>query len=312
VSSTLGSLSIDIAALKNIKVVNGDTVSISIAAAVLSETTKAEIGDRPVFEIDFKVNNTKITSFGEGYPVTITIPYEAKPSEDINAIYAVYVKDDGTVEIVKASSYDPAAKAMTLKINHLSKYAVAYKPIVFSDLANHWSNPYVTFLASRSVIQGVGEDKFAPNTNVTRAQFMKMLTYAFDAVKLNGLTGQNFKDVAAGSVYEQPILWAVQNGITLGIAPDTFGVNQYITREQMAAFADRLSKALFINLPQVNAMETFKDTNLISDYAKEAVANLQMAGIISGKGNGKYDPKGTATRAEAATIIAKLVKCMIE
>ncbi|MGI5858531.1 MAG: S-layer homology domain-containing protein, partial [Tepidanaerobacteraceae bacterium] len=53
---------------------------------------------------------------------------------------------------------------------------------------------------------------------------------------------------------------------------------------------------------------TFADSTEISAYAREAVKEMQMAGILSDKGNNLFDPKGTATRAEVSAVLRRFIE----
>ncbi|NCA93449.1 S-layer homology domain-containing protein, partial [bacterium] len=80
------------------------------------------------------------------------------------------------------------------------------------------------------------------------------------------------------------------------------------TREQMAVIMLNYAKTIGLELPKLYEENTFADNGEISSYAKTAVKEMQMAGIISGKGNNKYDPKGTATRAEVSTVLKHFIE----
>ena len=58
---------------------------------------------------------------------------------------------------------------------------------------------------------------------------------------------------------------------------------------------------------QVKEEQYFSDNNTISDYAQEAVAKMQKAGVISGMGDGNFAPTETANRAQAAVVISNLI-----
>lgn len=93
--------------------------------------------------------------------------------------------------------------------------------------------------------------------------------------------------------------------------PDgTFGVGQEIAREDMAVMVCRAAGQLEKTLPEQVEKQAFTDDTAISDYAAEAVYTMQMAGILSGMGDGSFMPRETASRAQAAKVIASLMAAL--
>ena len=83
-----------------------------------------------------------------------------------------------------------------------------------------------------------------------------------------------------------------------------------ITREEMATMLLDFADAKDIKLPRANETIEFIDASKISSWAEKAIGIVQRAGIIDGKPDGSFDPKGDATRAEAAKIIQVLMELM--
>ena len=83
-----------------------------------------------------------------------------------------------------------------------------------------------------------------------------------------------------------------------------------ITREEMSTMMLSFADATGIKLPRVNETIDFIDAKEISPWAEKAIGIVQRAGIIDGKPGGVFDPKGNATRAEAAKIIKVLMDLM--
>ena len=88
----------------------------------------------------------------------------------------------------------------------------------------------------------------------------------------------------------------------------TFGIGSNITREDLCVMTDRMIKIANPEFANIQVLDTkFGDDSSISDYAKESVYRLAAAGIVSGDGTG-FNPKGDATRAEAAKIVYLAMK----
>ena len=120
-----------------------------------------------------------------------------------------------------------------------------------------------------------------------------------------------FADVPENSYYSGYLNWASENRIVLGTSIDQFSPNDLVTREQMITMIHRYLSHRNVTLSNVlEEIQTFSDTALIAPYAKQAVETLQGGGIILGKENNRFDPQGTATRAEVATILQRLDRAM--
>ena len=167
-------------------------------------------------------------------------------------------------------------------------------------------------MASRNIVNGVTQDTFGPDDNVTRAAFIKMLVNSIDNLDLSSTQKVSFTDVADDGWYTGFVNWASQNGVTTGYPDGTFGVDKSITRQEMAVIINRFAKKLDMTLPTLNAKATFSDESSIADYAKDSVYALQQAGIIGGKQDNMFDPNGNATRAEAAKMISNLIKILVK
>lgn len=177
------------------------------------------------------------------------------------------------------------------------------KPLPFTDVENHWAKSSIEKLYNLGIIAGMDEDTFAPDDNVTRAQFVTMLQKAFD-LKFKE-SSSPFADVKSTDWYFASVMAAYENGIAAGYG-GMFNPNSLVTRQDMAVFAFRAA----IHADKVfmlTDITTFTDHNSISDYAVEAVYSMRSASVINGMTDKTFEPMGNATRAQAAHIIAKLL-----
>ena len=104
----------------------------------------------------------------------------------------------------------------------------------------------------------------------------------------------------------------VEKGIVSGTTATTFAPDSAVTRQEMAVIMANYAKALGYNVPKTREAVTFADNANIASWAKDAVKAMQMAGIINGKDSNKFDPTGTATRAEAAAVLHHYVELVID
>lgn len=199
-------------------------------------------------------------------------------------------------------------ESFTLYAKWTEKDADPVPEISFQDVpSDAWYAEYVTYLTEKSIVSGKTENTFAPNDFVTRAEFVKIIAGVAGA-DVTSAAGSSFSDVDAGAWYAPYVAWAAENGIVTG-SGDKFNPNSRITRQDMAVIIDRyVEKLAPKKLENVNDKVDFADNSSISSYAADAVASMQQAGIISGKGANNFAPKDNATRAEACKMLAMVMQ----
>ena len=187
---------------------------------------------------------------------------------------------------------------------HFSIYSVmAYVPS-FTDVRDHWANKYIASLSAKDIVSGRDEETFDPQGVITRAEFTKIL------VNMLGLEKEvktNFYDVEEGKWYYDAVGIAASYGLSAGAKAGNFNPEEAITREDMATMIARAYE-IENGFKLEGDVITFADNNDIADYAVEAVKSMKKAEIISGYEDNTFKPKATATRAEAATMIYKLLQ----
>ncbi len=180
--------------------------------------------------------------------------------------------------------------------------------IPFTDVdTDDWYYETVKTAYEKGLMKGISDTKFGADTNVTRGMFVTVL------YRMEGEPAVNksipFADVNAEDYYSNAISWAEQNNIVAGISDTKFAPNDNITREQMATILFRY--ATYKGMDTVTLAENldqFTDNSEISEYAISALNWAVGSNVMSGKGNGILDPKGFATRAEAAAVLVRMVK----
>ena len=284
--------------------------------ALRSTEAKVAIETRPAYDLSLVYlsggKETPITSLN-GHTISVRLSYTPAKGEQTGNLYAVYVDDAGKVEWITKSSYDASLKAVVFETGHFSVYGVGYKnpAPAFTDIHNHWAADNILFAASRGLLSGTSDTTFSPNTGMTRGMFVTALG------RLAGINPDSYKtgkftDVKADAYYAPYVNWAAQNGIVEGVTATTFAPDTNINREQMAVIMANYAKKLGYDLPKTLQAVTFADNAQISSWAKNAVRTMQQAGILSGKNGNKFDPKGTATRAEVATVLRRFVEIVID
>ncbi len=170
--------------------------------------------------------------------------------------------------------------------------------IAFSDLEGHWAKSNILVMHERGIINGFTDGTFRPENNVTRAEFVKMLVAA---LKLEIGGAVQFDDVLPEDWHYAYIATAYNRGIVTGVGTG-FNPDGAITRQDASVIVYR---AIMAGAEDTGV--TFNDEDVIADYAKAAVAALSAKGIILGS-DGFFNPTNNMTRAEAATIIQRILQ----
>ncbi len=182
----------------------------------------------------------------------------------------------------------------------------AVNTTVFTDLPEqgNWARAGIDFCIENNLMNGYSETMFAPNDATTRAQLVTILyrmagepEVAFKSI---------FSDVKEGRYFAKAVIWAAENGIVNGVGVGKFDPNGTITREQIATIMYR-----YAGSPAVEGdLSAFGDAANVSGYAVDAMVWAVAQGIINGnstEGVVALAPKGNATRAQIAAIIARFL-----
>jgi|GEM_PF-5285481 len=176
----------------------------------------------------------------------------------------------------------------------------APKPDGFIDVnETNWFYTAVTAMANAGIIKGISTIEFAPASSIKRADFITLIIRMLGVEE--DLSAGSFDDVQEGAYYASAVATAKALGITTGSGGNLFLPNEQISRQDAFLIINR---AILVADPNfatadITALNIFTDNAAISDYAKQGLANLVAAGLLSGSG-GNMNPKGTLTRAEAA------------
>jgi hypothetical protein len=129
---------------------------------------------------------------------------------------------------------------------------------------------------------------------------------------INSFDSSSFTDVDLDQYYAPYVEWAVKNGIVQGIGDDKFAPDQQVSREEIAVMIARFAAFTGLTLDQINAASGFADQSLISNWASDAVNDIQQTGIINGRPGNSFDPQGDCTRAEFCAILTRMIGNMVQ
>ena len=261
----------------------------------------AELLDFDINDVEYKITNGKVSVSGVAQEEPDNGNWEEDESGD--AWYDDEPSGSAGGSVVSKDEPKPEVKPDTPK-----EPEVVVKPAVtYTDVAEKdWFYPYVSTLSEKGIVSGNGNGAFAPQDNVTREQFLKMLLLATDAELKAGVN--TFDDVDNNGWYKEYVLTAKEMGIVNGVSATKFGVGTNISRQDMAVMISRATEKLGIKL-ESQPTAAFADADKVASYAKDAVNLMKSIGLIQGYNN-EFRPSDNLTRAEAAKVICSLMELM--
>ncbi|ADQ05835.1 S-layer domain protein [Caldicellulosiruptor hydrothermalis 108] len=278
------------------------SVKVSNKTENIAESVKQILGQKPIVSVQITAGDAKLESLGKS-AVKLEIPYKPSAIEKENTHKLVGVRIDGdNIVTLKQSFYSAQDGHFVIFTDHLSDFSLLYRDVSFDDAFYSYAKKQIEFLATRDVIKGVGKNKFMPKNNITRADFVTLIVRAFG---LEARVDSNFDDVLPSDYYYQTVGIAKKLGIVNGVGNNKFEPKKNITREDVMCILARTLKVLGLlitNVEPEKVLGKFNDAEQISSYAKDAIAQLVNAQIVSGYNN-MLSPKRNLTREESAVLL---------
>lgn len=237
----------------------------------------------------------KITVKGGGR-AEVTLPAENAGSGTV----AVLVSPEGTKTVVRKSILTENGVVLTVQGSAVVR--LEDRGRTFPDVPEGWKAEAAAFVSAREILNGGTDGLFRPDAPMTRA----MLAVALHNLEGNPShgTAAAFLDVPEHVWYAEAVSWASARGIVTGYTGEIFGPGDHITREQLAVM---LWRAAGRPAPSSRVLP-FPDADQAADYAREALCWAVEHGIIHGGSGGTLDPKGLATRAQAAQMLKNFLE----
>lgn len=300
----------------NVKVKNG-VVTLTLTKNVNTYTFRADLSKNTIQEPEYQVdvaatNNGSVTvspkkaEYGER--VTITV----KPNKGYVVDEVVVTDKDGDEVTVTKKADDkytftmPKSK-VKVKVTFKAENAEPAKPeqpsgMPFVDVVKGaWYYPAVEYVYNNNLMNGTnGGMTFEPNVDLNRAMMAAVL-YNMEGQPACNKSGL-FSDVADGRWYTNAINWAASNNIVSGMPDGSYAPNQALTREQMASILYRYAEYKGIDVNTRADLSKFTDGATTSSWAQGVVQWAVAEKLINGNGN-ELQPKGTASRAQVATVL---------
>jgi len=275
-----------------------------------------------------EAKNGKVTvdpkAAAEGAKVTVT----ATPDEgyeldtltvkDANGKDVAVTKNaDGTYTYTQPAGKVTVTATFKAKAKETSTEGLTVAELLemFDDLdPNGWYLDDVRYCVENGYMKGMGDNKFGPNLNVSRAMIAQLLWNM--AGNPEPASAAPFGDVAEDAWYAKAVAWAYENGITKGTGAG-FEPELDITREQLAVMLYNYAKLLGKGFTGLWSFQLdFPDAGDVSDWATEAISWMVMNGIINGttdaEGNTILAPQGDATRAQLAAMVHRFCEAIAE
>lgn len=299
----LGSITLPAAALSGLTESLSSSERIDVSITRLTSSTSEEISalleqDASVFEVTVTTADTEVHSFAGPLTITFTVSNLAQ----IEDPQVLHMLSDGSQEYYAPSQI--SGNQITVSgIRSLSVFAVIPGSMVPQETVNPFVDisdrdyfyKAVLWAVENGITSGSSQTTFGPDLTSTRAQMVTFLWRAAGSpAPVTAVTP--FQDVTSGDYYYEAVLWAVENGITAGTSPTTFGSDDTVTRGQAMTFLYRAAGS-----PSVTG-SSFGDVPASAYYA-DAVAWAVSHGITSGTGTDTFSPNSPCTRAQIVTFL---------
>ena len=260
-------------------------------------------------ECSYNDQTVEVKSFNAYVERTIAIPDGVDPYKITTA---VVVRPDGTTYHVptKITVIDGKYYAVINSLTN-STYTVIWHPVAFEDMEGHWAKEAVNDMGSRMVVTGVDEKNYAPDMEITRADFV---AFVVRALGLNPGEGVNpYADVLDTDWYCGYVKTAAAYKLLTGDGTAPFSAQETVSREEAMAMIKRAMEIadmeITLNEGEAQALlQAYGDAASVTEAEKENVASCLKAEVTFDLHGGNLLPKAPVTRAEAAVILRLLLQ----
>ena len=311
-------------------IVETDKARVSLRAEVLGELAKnsgselkleitekraEEVSDKlahenldgaSIIEVTLMIDGKPVTAFG-GKTLLIDIPVDSKRFRTGDTCRVLVLSDDGAAERTSGQCIKKNdALFVRVETTHLSTFVVMRDAALpFTDVADTaWYADAVQYVYENGLMTGVSESEFAPDGTATRGQIVTILWRLAGSPVVN--YAMRYADMDEGAWYGEAVRWAASTGVVTGYSESSFGPNDAITREQLAAILYRYVKTQGQGFTGMWYFPLrYDDAASISSWADEAMHWCVMKGLLNGTSETALSPRATATRAQLATILQR-------
>ncbi|RTE01410.1 S-layer homology domain-containing protein [Paenibacillus whitsoniae] len=276
-------------------------------ASYVSETGGTLLLSNPV-EFQLRAGGSDIAKYGSYVERSIVLPGSSYSG---NTTAARTEGDTGKLTFVPSVLTNENGQTMiVIKDQFGGLYTIIQADKAFQDMQTHWAKTDVEKLAAKDIVAGVDEQHFAPEKEVSRAEFAALLARAMGLLATAGEAAAAFSDIQAGDWFAGPVALASTAGLIDGYDDGTFRPLDQVTREQMAVMIQRSMQMAGHAVEPSNqeaVLEPFSDQNTIDGWAREAIAGTLERGLMQGVTETNLNPHANATRAQAAVTLSRLL-----
>ncbi|PAK55220.1 S-layer homology domain-containing protein [Paenibacillus sp. 7541] len=321
IESSLGRFELPLAALKPLMTNTGQAehlhIRIGTASREQEQRARTLLGDLLAFESSYEIalhwkQEGEIGAAVElpsGMFATFSRTLDRVVHASTTTVLRSHPSSDQAVFVPALFHTVDGKSRVLLRVMKNGVFTLVSNEKTFGDMTEHWAREDVTLLASKKLIEGLGESRFGPNEPVTRAQFTAMIVRALGLESQPGQSG--FLDVQAGDWYADPVKTAVEHGLIEGFSSGEFRPNDRITREQMSVLLLRAMELAGTRVELGNKdalLGSFSDRDRLGGWSEEAVAVMVQTGLMNGRSGQLFAPKADSTRAEAAAVLTRMLQ----
>lgn len=170
----------------------------------------------------------------------------------------------------------------------------------FKDIENHWAKEYINELYAKGTVKGIDSEHFAPDREISRVEFIALIMRAqgIGEAQYHG----DFSDVSSDFWGAGYIAASLKNGFIA--ESESFRPNDAIKREEAAKLISLITQ----NMPRESDEISFADSEKISAWAVDYIKDCAQKGLIKGDNGGNVNPQSKMTRAEAVTVIWRIIQ----
>ncbi len=187
------------------------------------------------------------------------------------------------------------------------EYYIVESDEEFNDINEHWALEYIKSAISHGIFNGIGEGRFDPNGKITRAMFVTILG-RLHCIETADYGEKIFNDIEDNSWYSPYSDWAYKCGITKGDGYGNFNPQGEISREEMAVMLKRYIEFAGFDFKKEPLGIPFGDIGEAGNWSVDSIEFIMSTGLMNGNANNHFMPKGRTTRAEAATVLIRLIE----
>lgn len=277
---------------------NDMTISMGQVDKQTVQTAPEQVSNTVTYEFNAQVGSEQTHNFEQALTITLPIPAGVTDPEKLGVYYLN--KTSGQWEYMGGRIINGK---LVFTTSHFSTYMVAESTKTFTDIASHWAKDDIEVMVARHIINGIDAGIFAPQNNITRAEFAALLSRV---LKLSDVSADgSFKDVTGNEWYAGDVNKAAKAGIILG-SDGNFRPGDRITRQEMAVMIQRAYSYAGGKIDTLKDL-AFTDKGSISSWANNAVQSVYSLGIIKGRTDGSFGALDNATRAEGTVMLKTLM-----